>query len=182
MILCAQVPLSCPVINALTPPQDRPSLKAVSRLRCIFHVSKTERIHIIHPSFHDYLSEQCSDQPWSINLEHHNQKLALSCIKLLDKELQENICDMTLPYLSQKVTLPEAISYACKFWIEHICLVSDVTDDIVNQIYAFLAKHLLHWMEALMILKSHDHTIRWIDNLMGWLRVCPLICAMGAFH
>ena len=108
VILCAQVPLSSPVIDALAPPQDRPSLKVVSCLRCIFHVSETERIHIIHPSFHDYLSEWRSDQPWSINLEHHNQKLALSCIKLLDKELWENICDMTLPYLSQKVTLPKA--------------------------------------------------------------------------
>jgi hypothetical protein len=89
---------------------------------------------------------------------------------------------MTLPYLSQKRTLPEAISYACKFWIEHICLVSDVTDDIVNEIYVFLAKHLLHWMEAMAILKCHDHTIRSIDNLMKWLRVCPPICVMGAFH
>ena len=90
---------------------------------------------------------------------------------------------MTLPYLSETNTLPEAISYACKFWIEHICLVSDVTDDIVEQIDAFLAKHLLHWMEALAILKAHsDRTIRSIDNLMKWLRVCPPICEMRAFH
>ncbi|KAF8646088.1 hypothetical protein AX14_009113 [Amanita brunnescens Koide BX004] len=77
---------------------------------------------------------------------------------------------MTLPYLSRKKTLPEAISYACKFWIEHICLVSDVTDDIVNRTYDFLVKHLLHWMEALAILNLHDHTIRSIHNLMKWLQ------------
>jgi hypothetical protein len=66
---------------------------------------------------------------------------------------------MTLPYVSNKNALPEAVSYACKFWIEHTCLISDVTDDIVNQMYDFLVKHLLHWMEALAILKSHDHMI-----------------------
>ena len=173
VILCARVPLSCSVIDALLKlPRDTSSWESVSRLGCVLHVSETEPIRILHPSFRDYLSERRRSQPWSINLEHHNKELALHCIELLDKELRENMCDMTLPYLSQKCTIPEAISYACKFWIEHICLVSDVTDDIVNQIYVFLRKHLLHWMEALAILKCHDHTIRLIDTLMQWLLVC----------
>ena len=156
-------------------------MKSVSRLRCVLHVGETERIRILHPLFYDYLSDRCRDQPWSIDLERHNQELALRCIKLLEKELHENICDMTLPYLSRKNTLPEALSYACKFWIEHICLVLDVTNDIVDRIYDFLIKHLLHWMEAMAILNSHDDTIRSIHNLMEWLRVCPPICVMGAF-
>jgi hypothetical protein len=179
MILCARVPLSCSVIDTLLElPQDRSSWLSVSRLGCVLHVSETAPIRILHPSFHDYLSERCRSHPWSIDLERHNKEFATRCIKLLDKELRENMCDMTLPYLSQKRTLPEAISYACKFWIEHICLISDVTDDIVHQMYVFLAKHLLHWMEAMAILKSHDLTIRSIDNLLKWLRVCPPICVM----
>ena len=182
-ILCARVPLSFSVIDALLAlPQDTPSSKSVSRLRCVLHVNETEHIRILHPSFHDYLSERCGDKPWSINLEHHNKELALRCIKLLHNELRENICDMSLPYLNQKHTIPEAISYACKFWIEHICLISTVEDDILIEIYNFLDKHLLHWMEVMAILKCHDHTIRSIDNLMKWLQVCPPICMMGAFH
>ena len=184
VVLCARDPLSLSVIDALLAlPQYNPSWKSVSRLKCFLHVvSETKQIRIIHPSFHDYLSERCRDKPWSIDLEHHNKELALRCINLLDKELRENICDMTLPYLSQKNTLSEAVSYACKFWIEHICLVSDVTDDILTQIYDFLVKHLLHWMEASAILKIHDCTIRSIVNLMKWLRVCPPMYVMGAVH
>ena len=182
MILCARVPLSYSVIDALLElPQDASSWESVSRLGCVLHVSETELIRILHPSFHDYLSERCKSQPWSIDLERHNKELALHCIKLLDKELRENMCNMTLPYLSQKDTLTEAICYACKFWIEHVCLVLEVTDDIINQMYVFLAKHLLHWMEALAILKAHDRTIRLIHNLMEWLRVCPPVCLMGVF-
>ena len=181
-ILCARVPLSCSVIDALLAlPEDTPSWKSVSRLRCVLHISETQQIRILHPSFHDYLSERCRGEPWSIDLELHNKELALRCINLLDKELRENICDMTLPYLSRKSTLPDAISYACQFWIEHICLVSDVTDDIINGMYDFLVKHLLHWMEAMAILNSHDHTIRSIPNLMKRLQVCPPICVIGAF-
>ena len=182
VILCARVPLSCSIIDALLElPQDSSSWESVSRLGCLLQVSEIEPIRALHPSFHDYLTERCSDQPWSIDLERHNKELALRSIKLLDKELRENICDMTLPYLSAKNTLPEAISYACKFWTEHICLISDVADDTVKHIYVFLAKHLLHWMEAMAILKSHDLSIRSIDNLMKWLRVCPPICIMGLF-
>ena len=185
VILCVRDPVSCSVIDALLAlPQDTPSSVPVSRLKCVLDVNKTEQIRILHPSFHDYLSKRCRGEPWSINLEHHNKQLALRCLDLLDQELRENICDMTLPYLNRKNTLPEAISYACKFWIEHICLVSDVTDDIVNEVYNFLVKHLLHWMEAMAILNCHDRTIQLIDKLMKWLQVCPSICVMpvGAFH
>jgi hypothetical protein len=180
-ILCARMPLSYSVVDALlTLPQHKPSRKSISRLRCVLRISDTEGIRILHPSFHDYLSERCSAEPWSINLEFHNKELALCCIKLLDDELRENICDMTLPHWDQKKTLPEAISYACKFWIEHTCLISDATDDIVDRIYDFLAKHLLHWMEVLTLLKCHDHIIRSIDNLVDWLLVCPPTCIVGA--
>ena len=88
---------------------------------------------------------------------------------------------MTLPYLGRKYFLSEAVSYTCKFWIEHICRVSDVTDDMVNQMYAFLERHLLHWMEAMAILNSHNHTVRSIANLMKSLQVYPAIRVMGAF-
>jgi hypothetical protein len=181
VILCARVPLSHSVIDALL--EFRLSRKITSYLSCVLDSTAKGEIRILHASFYDYLvSERCRHEAWSIDLERHNKELALGCIKLLGKELRENMCDMTLPYLSQKRTLPEAISYACKFWIDHICLISDVTDDIVNQIYRFLAKHLLHWIEGSVILKSHDRTIQSIDNLMKWLQVCPPICVMGAFH
>ena len=172
VILCARVPLSHSVTDALL--EFSRSRKIISYLRCVLDNTEKGAFRILHASFYDYLvSDRCRYEPWSINLEHHNKQLALRCIKLLDKELRENMCDMTLPYLSRKNTLPEAISYACKFWVEHICLVSDVTDDIVNRMYDFLVKHLLHWMEALAILKSHDHTIRSIRDVTKWLRVCP---------
>ena len=183
VVLCARVPLSCSDIDTLLElPQDTPSWESVSRLRCVLHVSESEQIRILHPSFHDYLSERCRGKPWSIDLERHNKELALHCINLLDKELRENICDMTLPYLRREKTLPEVTSYACKFWIEHICLVSDATDDIANRTHIFLVKHLLHWIEALAILDSHDHAIRSIHNLMKWLEVCLPICVMRAFR
>jgi hypothetical protein len=103
MILCVRMPLSYSVIDALLAlPQQRQSHKTISCLRCVLSSNNAEGIHILQPSFHDYLSEQCSAKPWSIDLELHNKELALCCIKLLDNQLRENICNMTLPHSDQK--------------------------------------------------------------------------------
>ena len=170
VILCARIPLSCSVIDALLAlPQHRPSRKSISHLQCVLYTCAGGVIRTLHPSFRDYFSKRCSGEHWSIDLEQHNKEFTLRCIKHLEKE---NICDMTLPNWTQKETLPEAVFYACEFWIEHTCLVLDATDDIVNGIYDFLVKHLLHWIEALAVRKCHDHTIRSLQNLMKWLQVC----------
>ena len=87
-ILCARIPLSYSIMDVLLAlPQHRPSRKSISRLRCVFRISDMEGIRILHPSFYDYLSERCSAELWSINLELHNTELTLRCIKLLDNSL-----------------------------------------------------------------------------------------------
>jgi hypothetical protein len=153
-------------------PPSRPCLQVICRLGCVLHISETEGICILHPSFHDYLCKRCSPEPWSINLDLHNEKLALHCIELLDNTLRENICGLTLPHPIRNETLPDAVSYACKFWVEHIRLISHATEHIVGRIYSFLDWRLLHWMEALAVLKSHNTTIHALQNLLEWLWVC----------
>ncbi|KIL57443.1 hypothetical protein M378DRAFT_41812, partial [Amanita muscaria Koide BX008] len=116
-IICARNPLTCLMIDSLLSLQE-PCLQSISRLGCVLRWSETEPIRILHPSFHDYLSGRCHGEPWFIDLEEHNAKLAVHCIKLLDSDngLRENICGLTLPHPVQNETLPEAVSYACKFW------------------------------------------------------------------
>lgn len=171
VVLCARIPVSCSMIDSLLA-LPRPCLQSISHLGCVFRWSETEPVRILHPSFHDYLSKRCRTEAWSIDVEHHNEKLAIHCIELLDNTLQENMCGLTLPYPVQKETLPDAMSYACKFWVEHICLISHSADNIGDKIYRFMGQHLLHWMEALAILKSHGTTIQSLQKLLVWFEVC----------
>ena len=176
VILCARIPLSDSTIDSLLAfPQNRSCRKSISRLGCVLRISETEGIRILHPSFHDYLSERCHSELWYINLQLHHEKLALHCIKLLDKELHENICGLTFPGPVKEQLLPSAVSYGCKFWIEHVCFISNSTDDILDHIHHFLRQHLLHWMEVMAILKCHDVTIRSLRNLLKWIQVGYLI-------
>jgi hypothetical protein len=173
VILCARIPLSYSMIDSLLAlPPSLPCVQVISRLGCVLRISETEGIRILHPSFHDYLSERCHAEPWSINLELHNKGLALHCMELLDNTLRENICGLTLPHPVQNETLSDAVAYACKFWVEHICLISHATEHIVDRIYSFLDRHLLHWMEALAVMKCHSNTIQSLQHLLAWLRVC----------
>ncbi|KAM6493347.1 hypothetical protein JOM56_011481, partial [Amanita muscaria] len=171
-IICARNPLTCSMMDSLLS-LKKPCLQSISRLGCVLRWSETEPIRILHPSFHDYLSGRCHGESWFIDLEQHNAKLAVHCIKLLDSDdgLRENICGLTLPHPVQNETLPEAVSYACKFWVEHICLISKAENGIGDLIHEFLGRHLLHWIEALAILKRHDITIRSLQSLLKWLSV-----------
>jgi NACHT domain len=172
-ILCARIPICHSMIDSLLAlPQSRSSLQSISRLGCVLHISETEGIRTLHPSFHDYLSRRCSGEPWSIDLELHNERLARHCIQFLDNTLRENICGLTLPHPVQNESPSEAVSYACKFWVEHICLITHAADDIGDLIYGFLCRHLLHWMEVLALLKHHGNTIQSLQNLLDWLHVC----------
>jgi hypothetical protein len=172
-ILCARIPLSHSMIDSLLAlPRSRSSLGSISRLGCVLRISETEEIRTLHPSFHDYLSRRCSGEPWSINLELHNERLARHCIQFLDNTLRENICGLTLPHPVQNESPSDAVSYGCKFWVEHVCLITHAADNIGELIYGFLGRHLLHWMEALAVLKSHSSTIRSLQKLLDWLPVC----------
>ena len=176
VLLCTRIPISDSTIDSLLAlPQNRPCRKSISRLGCVLRISKTEGIRILHPSFHDYLSERCPSEPWYINLQLHHKKLALRCIELLDRELYENICGLTFPGPVKEQLLPSAVSYACKFWIEHVCFISNSTDDILDDIHQFLRQHLLHWMEVMAVLKCHDVTIRSLRNLLRWIQVSYLV-------
>ena len=169
VILCARTPLSCSTLDLLLP-LSQPCLRTVSRLQCVLRSSETEGIHTLHPLFHDYLSKRCDTEPWSINIELHHEMLTRHCIKLLENTLQENICGLTLPYSVEEETLPKAVSYACKFWVEHICLISHATDNIRELVDRFLCQHLLHWMEALSVLKSHSNTIQSLQIFLSGSR------------
>jgi hypothetical protein len=101
-------------------------------------------------------------------------------MELLNRNLRENICGLTLPHAVGDQTLSEALSYACRFWVEHVSHISCITDTIGEQILQFLDVHLLHWIEAMALLKRHGRTIRLLEDLLDWLRVCFPSCHLNS--
>ena len=174
-ILIAKNPLSDTAIDTLLS-LERPSRHTISRLGCVLCWSDTEPIRILHPSFADFVSDhlQCRSCPWYIDTSQHNRRLAVRCLDYLDRSLRRNICNLKLSMAPVNEVLPEAISYACVSWVAHIIDINEGAESMTDVLEQFLFRHLLHWLEAMSILKKSRTTITSVRRLLDWLRVCNL--------
>jgi hypothetical protein len=71
----------------------------------------------------------------------------------MDAVLRRNMCNMTLSVDLGTESLPEDISYSCLFWVDHIFVIEKDIAPVVNHLRNFLFRHLLHWFEAMSILR-----------------------------
>ena len=172
VILLAREPLSSDAIDALLHmPEDRPSIHTTSLLGCILQQGPTVRV--LHPSFADFLTtkDRCRRDKWYFDRSTCHRRLAFLCLDRMDAALRQNICAMTLANDIAAETLPEEISYSCVFWIDHICGIEDDFLPVVNQLRKFLFHHLLHWVEAMSVLRRSRDTISGLDRLLHWISV-----------
>lgn len=172
VVITAKQPLSCTAIDQLLHPSlERPSLHTISRFRCFLSQSPTVRI--VHTSFADFLCtpRRCGRDAWLINPATHCRALAIRCLELLDSTLKQNMCNLTLSADWESAVLPEALAYACKYWIDHVCEIDEGISPVLTHLDTFLSWHLLHWFEAMSILKSSKDTIALLTNLSLWITV-----------
>ncbi|KAF7972470.1 hypothetical protein HWV62_17888 [Athelia sp. TMB] len=168
-VVAAQVPLSSRAICDLLG-QDLPSLQVTSRLGSVLDWTPTGPIRIVHASFYDYLTLHSRGEAWDLNVDECNSNITYGCIALLAGRLKENMCDLVLPHAITEERLPEAISYAASFWIDHVCLINKPSKELADTIHRFMHDHLLHWMEALSIAKTYNVTLRSLPNLLKWVQ------------
>jgi hypothetical protein len=176
VILLAREPLSSTAIDALLDlSEDRPSIHTISILGCVLQQSPTVRV--LHPSFPDFLmmQDRCARDIWFFDRSTYHHHLALRCLDRMDAVLKQNMCNMTLTVDITTESLPEDVSYSCTFWIYHICAIEDYIMSIVERLRLFLFRHLLHWFEAMSILRRSGDTISYLNRLLDWTSVshCP---------
>ncbi|KAF7968265.1 hypothetical protein HWV62_31107 [Athelia sp. TMB] len=168
-VISAQAPISCSAINDLLG-QDLPFSQTMSRLGSVLSLTDKGTIRILHTSFYEYLTAHSMAEPWALSIVECNSQLANGCVSLLARTLKENMCDLVLPHAITNERLPEAISYAASFWIDHVCLINKPSKDLADTIDRFMHDHLLHWMEALSIGKTFDVALRSLPILLKWIQ------------
>jgi len=172
IILVARQPLSSAAIDALLQsPEKIPSIHTISLLACLMQQGPT--IRVLHPSFADFLMTKgrCGRDIWFFDGPTCHRHLAIQCMDRMDVFLKRNMCNMTLAINLTTECLPEAISYSCIFWIDHICLITDDFMPIVDRLQDFLFQHLIHWFEATSILRRSRDMISRLDQLLKWISV-----------
>jgi hypothetical protein len=171
LVLVARRPLSTAAIDALLRlPGHRPSLHIVSHLGCVL---QKPIVRVLHPSFADFLSNRsrCGRDIWFFDTSVHNRHLAEHCLDRLTEVLKENMCNLSISDDTRNDTLAEGVSYACDFWIDHICAIEEDTICVAGHLHTFLLRHLLHWFEAMSIMRRSRDTISMLDCLNLWISV-----------
>jgi hypothetical protein len=174
IVLVAQMPLSSDAIDLLLDaPYDRPSNHTISQLSCILQLNPTVRL--LHPSFADFLMtrSRCARDIWFFDQVFQHQTLFFHCWRRLDVVLKRNLCNLTLSKDLESGTLAEDVTYACVFWVDHLCMITGDIPLVIERLDDFINQHLLHWFEAMSILRRSRDTIKLLGKLYSWIAVSP---------
>jgi hypothetical protein len=61
-------------------------------------------------------------------------------------------------------SLPPELQYACRYWISHLLQSQqDMLDG--DTTHLFLQKHLLHWLEAMSLMRESSRCVHLLDSL-----------------
>ncbi|KXX72775.1 Vegetative incompatibility protein HET-E-1, partial [Madurella mycetomatis] len=153
----------------------------VCRLRPLHSVlnvpaSVESPVRMFHLSFRDFLIDpaKCETNPFWVDEKASHEKIAASCIKLLDSHLKEDICNLRMPGTPHKGVEPAVINshfpaevqYACRYWVYHLQQsYARITE--IHPIFSFLKRHLLHWLEALSLLGKVSEGIAMLRSLQA---------------
>ncbi|KAF3286603.1 hypothetical protein TWF970_008456 [Orbilia oligospora] len=136
-------------------------------------------IRMFHLSFRDFLSGQvlCDNSNfhdfWIDEKEAH-AVIYKKCIELMSGTggLKRNICNVKSPGTLRadidegviEICLPSELRYACCYWVHHLQQSQNKINDS-SQVYKFLQKHILHWLEALSLSGEMNKIVLIVDAL-----------------
>lgn len=140
-------------------------------------MDRTKPITLFHLSFRDFLvnTELMNENMFTIDAEETHRTLGMHCIHLLGSGgLREDVCGVVAPGTRRSevaksvvhASLPEAVTYACCYWIQHVVKSGEKVDDN-GAVYQFLKKHMLHWVEALSWLGKASDVIHSLGALQS---------------
>ncbi|KAH6883823.1 hypothetical protein B0T10DRAFT_445692, partial [Thelonectria olida] len=174
-------PLSALALSRLLSiPLKRVSAR-LDMLHSVLSVPSTQEspVRLLHLSFRDYLVDhenREANELW-VDEEETHRTLAKQCMRLMYNCLHEDICNLQTPGSrrstigSQKVKkcLPPELQYACLYWVYHRRAFNPRSDDN-KEIYDFLRKHLLHWLEAMSLMGRATEILAILKSLEVWFK------------
>ena len=109
----------------------------------------------------------------------HHTEILFSCLQLMEQRLQRDICDLDGIALNEVDNLSDrrkehsgdALKYACQFWTKHLVKSPSSgsnTEKVQGKIDRFFTKHLLYWIEALIIIENLNASVYSINDIKQW--------------
>jgi hypothetical protein len=135
-------------------------------------------VRLLHLSFRDFLVDHRKQgiSPFWVDEKSTHKKLVSRCIELMSgpSGLRQNMCSLAGPgVLRSEIDdgavasslLPE-LQYACRYWTSHLIQSQqDIIDGDTTHI--FFQKHLLHWLEAMSLMRESSRSVHLLDSLQA---------------
>jgi hypothetical protein len=152
-------------------------------LHAILNIPDDQRrpLRLHHPSFRDFLLDQkrCGDR-FYVDESSTHENLARRCLELMSAPdgLRQDMCNLLYPGVLRtgideenidRNLLPE-LQYACRYWVDHLERSGRRIEDR-DATHRFLETHLLHWLEAMSLMKETSLCVRLVARLQGLAKV-----------
>ncbi|RBR06161.1 uncharacterized protein FIESC28_11176 [Fusarium coffeatum] len=179
-IVLLETPLPIDVLSRLIDVDQDRIHDRLDKLHSVLDIPESPAvpIRLFHLSFREYLIDEvnypCNE--FTINYKCISRKLSADCLRVMAASLKTDICDLRHPktdrvYIKRDRIyshLSSELQYACVYWVKHLALAGVESAD-TQPIMDFLKMHLLHWIEALVLLNRP-----WEIN--GLLKTLRTVC------
>jgi hypothetical protein len=143
-----------------------------------------------HKSFPDFIIDplRCTNERFYISPNTGHAKLALSCLKIMNDNLEQNILLLPDYSLNSEVEDLEArvnkhinlsLKYACKSWYNHLTEVKGDTTAVTPVLQNFLQVKFLAWLEVLSVIGAANSAVLAFEKLIPWLQE---VCIYSDIH
>jgi hypothetical protein len=140
--------------------------------------NKNSPIRLLHLSFREFLIDprKQGQSPFWVDEKNTHKKLASRCLKLMSRlnGLRQNMCNLSGPRVPWSEinkgtvagSLSPSLQYACRYWVNHL---KQSQQDIADRdtAHLFLQKHLLHWLEAMSLMRESSRCVHLLNNLQA---------------
>jgi hypothetical protein len=140
--------------------------------------SEDAPVRLLHLSFREFLvdPQKQGKSPFWVDEKSTHNKLASRCLELMSRQsgLRQDMCSLVGPGVlrseinDRTVTssLPPELQYACRYWTSHLIQSKEhiVGEDTTH---LFLQKHLLHWLEAMSLMRESSRCFHLLDSLQA---------------
>jgi hypothetical protein len=138
-------------------------------------------IRPLHASFRDFLTDQLWSGEFYVDVSIVQRDLAFTSLRVMDRDLRFNICDMKSSYLpnSEEVGLQERIeqrvsphlSCSSRFWMTHIRITVFDTELAQEVKLFFDHEQLLFWIELLGLIIALSGAVSTLPLIAQWPKV-----------
>ena len=125
---------------------------------------------------YDFFTTHAQSQ-FRIDVTRHHRTLAIRCLQVMNSQLKFDVCKIGNASSPNKESsgacgyMSPGLRYAAFSFIHHIPKVSGPNPTLVNTLGEFICEYILHWIEAMSLLKAVTKAEECLQSLAEWIKV-----------